>query len=265
MPLHAFSRTEMLIGREGLDKLSRSRVAVFGIGGVGTFVVEGLARAGIGRLVLVDDDDICLTNINRQIHALASTVGKSKVEVMKERVLDINPGAEVDARQCLYNAKTSGELLDPGYDYAVDAIDMISSKLDLIEKCQAMDVPIISCMGAGDKMDPTKFHVADIYETSICPLAKVMRKELRRRGVPGLKVVYSTEPPMETLEIESDCRSGCVCTNMDRTCADRRHIPGSMSFVPSVAGLIIASEVVKDLLLNKVKNSGHALQQAGPE
>jgi len=248
MPLHPFSRTEMLIGGEGLKKLSASTVAIFGIGGVGAYTAEGLARAGVGKLVLVDDDDICLTNINRQLHAMTSTIGRPKVDVMKERILDINPAAEVMAHRLLYNHASSDTLLLDSYSYVVDAIDMISSKLDLAERCAKRNIPIISCMGAGDKMDPTKFQVADIFETSICPLAKVMRKELKKRGVTGLRVVYSQEVPMETLEIEADCRSDCVCSHRERTCTTRRHIPGSISFVPSVAGLIIAAEVVRDLI-----------------
>ncbi len=251
MPLHPFSRTEMLIGREGLDTLARSCVAVFGIGGVGAYAAEALARSGVGKLVLVDDDDICLTNLNRQIHALMSTIGRPKVEAMKERILDINPGAVVVAHRRLYNSASSGELLEDSYSYVIDAIDMISSKLDLIERCTARNIPVISCMGAGDKLDPSRFQVADIYETSICPLAKVMRKELRKRGIEKLKVVYSKEPPMETLEVEADCRNDCVCSNRDRTCGTRRHIPGSVSFVPPVAGLILASEVVRDLIRKK--------------
>lgn len=248
MGLHTFSRTELLIGKDGLDKLYKSKVAVFGIGGVGTFVVEGLARTGVGSFVLVDDDDICLTNINRQIHALRSTVGKSKVEVMKERILDINPKAHVTTFQMLYNEETADKLLDNSYDYVVDAIDMVSSKLDLIERCKKRNIPIMSSMGAGNKLDPTKLEIADIYETSICPLARVMRKELKKRDIKDLKVVYSQEKPITPMNTKSNCKTDCICTNKDRTCAERRQIPGSVAFVPSVAGLIIASEVIKDLL-----------------
>ena len=248
MALHSFSRTELLIGKEGLDKLSEQKVAIFGIGGVGTFVTEGLARSGVGKFVLVDDDDICLTNINRQIHALRSTVGKSKVEVMKERILDINPKAEVVTYQKLYTSETAEELLDDSYDYVVDAIDMVSSKLDMIERCYKRNIPIMSSMGAGNKLDPTKFEVVDIFETSMCPLAKVIRKELRKRGVDRLKVVYSRETPLKPIENKSNCKTDCICTNRERTCTTRRQIPGSVAFVPSVAGLIIASEVVKDLI-----------------
>jgi tRNA A37 threonylcarbamoyladenosine dehydratase len=246
--LHEFSRTEMLIGTEALNKLRNSIVAVFGIGGVGTFTVEGLARSGVGKFILVDDDDVCLTNINRQIHATRETVGRPKVEVMKERVLAINPKAEVLAFKELYNAESAERLLSEDYDYVVDAIDMVSSKLDLIERCTKRNIPIISSMGAGNKLNPTMLEVADIYETSICPLAKVMRRELRKRGVNKLKVVYSKEKPIKPKNAGGNCKTDCICPNKDRTCTVRRQIPGSVSFVPSVAGLIIASEVVKDII-----------------
>lgn len=249
MALHSFSRTELLIGTNGLENLKNSKIAIFGIGGVGTFAVEALARSGVGKFVLVDDDDICLTNINRQIHALRSTVGKSKVETMKARILDINPKAEVTTYQELYNSESADRLLADDYDYVVDAIDMVSAKLDLIERCKERGIPIISAMGAGNKLDPTKLEVADIYKTSICPLARVMRKELRKRGVKDLKVVYSKEEPITPLEIESSsCKSNCICPNKDRTCTVRHQIPGSVSFVPSVSGLIIASQIVKDII-----------------
>ena len=249
MALHSFSRTELLIGTKGLENLKNSKIAVFGIGGVGTFTVEALARSGVGKFVLVDDDDICLTNINRQIHALRSTVGKSKVETMKARILDINPKAEVTTYQELYNSESAERLLANDYDYVVDAIDMVSAKLDLIERCKNRGIPIISCMGAGNKLDPTRLEVTDIYKTSVCPLAKVMRKELRKRGVKDLKVVYSKEEPITPLEIESSsCKTNCICPNKDRTCTVKHQIPGSVSFVPSVAGLIIASQIVRDLI-----------------
>ncbi|AOT68912.1 tRNA threonylcarbamoyladenosine dehydratase [Geosporobacter ferrireducens] len=247
MGLHAFSRTELVIGTENLEKLKNTKIAVFGIGGVGTYAVEGLARSGVGKFVLVDDDDICLTNINRQIHAMRSTVGKSKVEMMKARVLDINPKAEVETYKMLYNAETAEQLLSADYDYVVDAIDMVSAKLDLVERCSKMNLPIISSMGAGNKLDPTRFEVTDIFKTTICPLAKVMRKELRKRGVEKLKVVYSKEEPIEPKVIPSDCKTDCICPNKDRTCTVRHQIPGSVAFVPSVAGLIIASVVIRDL------------------
>jgi len=245
--LHSFSRTEMLIGTEGLKTLYNSQVAVFGIGGVGTYAVEGLARSGVGSFVLVDDDDICLTNINRQIHATRKTVGKSKVELMKERILAINPKAQVEAHQLLYNSDSADKLLRDDYDYVVDAIDMVTAKLDLIERCTKRGIPIISAMGAGNKLNPTMLEVADIYETLICPLAKVIRRELRKRGVPSLKVVYSKEVPLTPQAVGGDCRTDCICPNKERTCVVRHQIPGSVAFVPSVSGMIIASEVVKDL------------------
>jgi len=248
MALHAFSRTELVIGTENLNKLKKSKVAIFGIGGVGTFAAEGLARSGIESFVLVDDDDICLTNINRQIHAMRSTVGKPKVELMKARILDINPKVNVITHKMLYNTETSESLLAEDYDYVVDAIDMVSAKLDLIEKCHKRNIKIISSMGAGNKIDPTRFEVTDIFKTSICPLAKVMRKELRKRGVEQLKVVYSKEDPISPKPINADCKTDCICTNKDRTCTVRHQIPGSMAFVPSVAGMIIASVVVRDLI-----------------
>lgn len=245
--LHSFSRTELLIGTEGLNKLKNSCVAIFGVGGVGSFAAEALARSGVGRLVLVDDDNVCLTNINRQIHATRKTVGKPKVEVMKERILDINPQAEVIAFKTFLTKENAEELILPYYDYVIDAIDTISSKIELIVKCNEKGIPIISSMGAGNKLDPTKFQVADIYDTRICPMAKVMRKELRKRGIKALKVVYSTEEPIKPKNV-LNCKNGCICTNRERTCVMRRSIPGSISFVPSVVGLIMAGEVIRDLI-----------------
>lgn len=237
--MSAFSRTELLIGEEGIEKLTKSTIAIFGIGGVGSYAAEALCRCGIGRLVLIDYDDICITNINRQIHATRKTVGQSKVEVMKERLLDINPEAEIIIHKTLYNEETSEVLLLPVYDYVVDAIDMVSSKINLIIKCIEMNIPVISCMGAGNKLDPTKFVISDIYKTSVCPLAKVMRYELRKRGVKSLKVVYSEEEPI----------SPRICSNKETAnCTKRRQLPGSISFVPSAAGLVIASAVVRDIL-----------------
>ncbi|CAH2212205.1 tRNA threonylcarbamoyladenosine dehydratase [Tepidibacter aestuarii] len=246
--LHEFSRTEMLIGTEELDKLKKSTVAIFGVGGVGTFAIEGLVRSGVERFILVDDDDVCLTNINRQIHATRKTVGKSKVEVMKERMLEINPKVEVRIFKELYNKDSAERLLSNEYDYVIDAIDMVSAKLDLIERCTNKNIPIISCMGAGNKLSPTRLEVTDIYKTSMCPLAKVMRSELRKRGIKKLKVIYSKEKPITPKVVGGDCKTNCICPNKDRTCVERRQIPGSVSFVPSVAGLIIASEVVKDII-----------------
>lgn len=242
---HSFSRTEILIGTENLQKLRESKVAIFGVGGVGSFTAEALARAGIGNLVLIDGDIICLSNINRQIHANHKTLGQPKVLAMQERVSDINPEAQVQTYQMLYTWQTAEQLLAADYDYVVDAIDMVSAKLDLIERCTQREIKIISSMGAGNKLDPTKFQVADIFTTSICPLARVMRKELKARGVKKLKVIYSQEPPLKPLDLAAD--TACASTEPEPL-IKKRQTPGSMSFVPSVAGLIIASEVVKDIL-----------------
>ncbi|MFZ5987163.1 MAG: tRNA threonylcarbamoyladenosine dehydratase [Bacillota bacterium] len=248
--LHEFSRMELLIGEKALEKLNNSKVAVFGIGGVGTFAVEGLVRCGVGKLVLVDDDCICLTNINRQLHATRKTVGKPKVEVMRDRILEINPKAQVTIHQKFYMPDTASELINEDYDYIIDAIDTVTGKIDLIVRANEMDIPVISSMGAGNKLDPTKFEVADIYATSICPLAKVMRKELRKRNILSLKVVYSREEPIKPVETKSSsCSSSCICPKgTARKCTVRHQIPGSISFVPSVVGLIMAGEVVKDLI-----------------
>jgi len=247
--MNAFSRTELLIGKDGIEKLKKSTVAIFGIGGVGSYAAEALCRCGIGRLVLIDYDDICLTNINRQIHATRKTVGLPKVEVMKERLTDINPEADIVIHKKLYNEETSEMLLLPEYDYVVDAIDMVSSKISLVIKCIEMNIPVISCMGAGNKLDPTKLVITDIYKTSVCPLAKVMRYELRKRGVKSLKVVYSEEEPISPKKDVADCKTNCICSNKETAnCTKRRQIPGSISFVPSAAGLILASAVVRDIL-----------------
>lgn len=252
MGLHRFSRTELLIGPEGLDILKNSKVAVFGIGGVGSYTVEALARAGVGALVLVDYDDICLTNINRQIHALKSTVGQSKVDLMKARIEEINPDCQVTAIREFYTPENGEQLLTADLSYIVDAIDNITGKLDLIRKAKKLHIPIVSAMGAGNKMDPTAFKVADLFNTTVCPLAKVMRKELRKDGFKKgeVKVVYSEEPPLKPKQIAADCRTHCICTNKDAisNCALRRHIPGSISFVPPVMGFILAGVVVNDLL-----------------
>ncbi len=247
--LNQFSRTELLFGRQAMEKLKNSRVAVFGIGGVGGYTVEGLARSGVGSIDLIDDDKICLTNLNRQIIATRKTVGKYKVEVMKERILEINPAAVVTIHQCFYSAETAGQFDFTEYSYIVDAIDTVSAKIELVLRAQEKNIPIISCMGAGNKLDPTKFEIADIYKTSICPLAKVMRRELKARGVKKLKVLYSKELPTKPLnDMSISCRAHCICPpGTVRKCTIRRQIPGSNAFVPSVAGLIIAGEVIKDL------------------
>lgn len=249
--LHRFSRTELLIGPEGLEVLRKSSVAVYGIGGVGSYTVEGLARAGIGRLILVDYDDVCLTNINRQLHALQGTVGQPKVDLMKERILQINPKADVITFREFYTPEKSEELIPQGLDYIVDAIDNVTGKLDLIKKAESKGIKVVSAMGAGNKLDPTAFEVADISETSVDPLARVIRRELKKAGISrGVKVVYSKEQPLIPKEIEGNCRNNCICTNKDAVsnCALRRQIPGSISFVPPVMGLILAGVVVRDLL-----------------
>lgn len=232
--LNQFARTQMLLGELAMDKLKKARVAIFGIGGVGGYVVEALVRSGIGSFVLVDNDKVCLTNLNRQIIATRKTVGRYKTEVMKERILDINPEASVEIHQCFYLPETAGDFDFKEYDYIVDAVDTVTAKLELIMRAKEAGVPIISCMGAGNKLDPGRFEVADIYKTSMCPLAKVMRRELKKRGVKKLKVVYSKEPPTRPLGAE-------------HTSTKRRDTPGSVAFVPSVAGLMIAGEVIKDL------------------
>jgi tRNA A37 threonylcarbamoyladenosine dehydratase len=247
MGLDRFSRSELLLGPEAMARLASATVAIFGIGGVGSWAAEALARSGVGGFILVDDDSVCLTNINRQVMALGSTVGRPKVEVMAERIRDINPQARVEAFQEFYGPATAERLLPPGLSYAVDAIDTISSKLDLVCRALALGVPVISSMGAGNKLDPSRLEIADIHKTSVCPLARVMRRELRDRGIKHLKVVYSREEPIEVAEAENPCRTGCVCPKKDRTCAGRRSVPGSVSFVPPAAGFLIAAQVVKDL------------------
>lgn len=245
-----FSRTELLLGSDAMDKLKNARVAVFGVGGVGGYVVEALARSGVGTLDIIDDDKVCLTNINRQIVATRSTIGKYKVEVMKDRVLDINRKATVNAYQCFYGPETADQFDFSNYDYVVDAIDTVTGKIELVMRCNEKNTPIICSMGAGNKLNPAMFEVADIYKTSVCPLAKVMRKELKTRGIKKLKVVYSKEQPIKPkLDCVTSCKTGCVCPpSTARKCTDKRQIPGSTAFVPSVVGLIIASEVVKDLI-----------------
>lgn len=245
-----FSRTELIFGKEAMQKLASSRVAVFGVGGVGGYTVEALARSGVGEIDLIDDDKVCLTNINRQIIALRSTVGRYKVEVAAERIADINPNAVVHTHRTFYTQETASQFDFTQYDYVVDAIDTVSGKIALVMQAQEAGTPIISSMGAGNKTDPTAFEVTDIYKTSVCPLAKVMRYELKRRGVKKLKVVYSKEPPIKPIEDgAASCRTHCICPpGTARKCTQRRQAPGSNAFVPSVVGLIIAGEVIKDLI-----------------
>lgn len=247
--LNQFSRTELLFGKEGMDRLYGARVAVFGIGGVGGYTAEALARSGIGTLDLIDDDKVCLTNINRQIFATHKTVGQYKVDVAKERILDINPKAEVHTYKTFYTPETADQFDFSQYDYIVDAIDTVTGKLELAEQAQKAGTPIISCMGAGNKLDPTAFEVSDIYKTSVCPLARVMRRELKKRGIKKLKVVYSKEPAMTPVDdMAISCRTNCICPpGTARKCTERRQVPGSNAFVPSAAGLIIAGEVIKEL------------------
>lgn len=248
--LNEFSRTEILLGEVAMKKLKDSTVAIFGIGGVGSYVAEALARSGVGKFVLFDDDKVCLTNINRQLIATRKTIGRKKVEVMAERILDINPNAEVEINACFYLPENADEYDFSKYSYIVDAVDTVTAKLELIMRAEEKNIPIISSMGAGNKLDPTQFEVSDIYKTSVCPLAKVMRHELKKRGIKKLKVVYSKEMPIKPMDDNSmSCKVNCICPpGATRKCTDRRAIPGSVSFVPSVAGLIIASEVVKDLI-----------------
>lgn len=230
-----FSRTQLLIGAEALLKLKKSKVAIFGIGGVGSYTVEALVRSGVGKIVMVDNDKVSLSNINRQLPATRETIGQAKVESMKKRLLSINPNCEIITFEKIYLPEVAHELLADDYDYIVDAVDMVTAKIDLVLQAQKRGIPIISAMGAGNKMDPTRFEVADIYQTSVCPLAKVMRKELRKRNIAKLKVVYSKEVPIKPLRGHEDGER-------------RKPVPASIAFVPSVSGLIIAGEVIKDII-----------------
>ena len=233
--MEQFARTELLIGKDGVQKLKDSKVAIFGIGGVGSFVLEGLARAGVGKFILVDNDDVSETNINRQLIATHKTVGKAKVEVAKERVLEINPNAEIEIYKEFFMPETVG-IIDESVSYIVDAIDTVTAKLELVERANKMNIPIISSMGTGNKLDPTRFEITDINKTSVCPLPKDIKKELRQRGIKKLKVLYSKEEPVQI------DYSNFVSDD------SKKNPPASISFVPSVAGLIIAGEVIKDLI-----------------
>ena len=249
--LNQFSRSQLLLGESNMKKLSEARVAIFGIGGVGGYVAEALARTGVGSFVLIDDDKVCLTNINRQIIATRKTVGQYKTDVMRERILDINPDAEVEVRKCFFLPETAHEFDFTQYSYVVDAVDTVTAKLEIIMQATQNNVPVISCMGAGNKLDPTQFQVTDLYKTTMCPLAKVMRRECKKRGIQKLKVVYSPENPTRPIEdMGISCRANCICPpGAEHKCTERRDIPGSVAFVPSVAGLIAAGEVIKDLTL----------------
>lgn len=235
--LDQFSRTRLLLGEDGMKKLRGARVAVFGIGGVGGYVVEALVRSGVGEIDIFDNDTVCLTNLNRQIIATRETMGKYKVDVMKERALSINPDVKINAHNCFYMPDTADDYDFSVYSYIVDAIDTVTGKIEIIMRANALGIPVISCMGAGNKLDASKFEVADIYKTSVCPLARTMRYELRKRGVKKLKVVYSKEEPIKPMP---------DAANLEET--DRRSLPGSVAFVTAVAGLIAAGEVIKDLV-----------------
>ena len=247
--LNQFSRTQLLLGQTAIERLQGSRVAVFGIGGVGGYVCEALVRSGVGAFDLIDDDRVCLTNLNRQIIATRKTVGQYKADVMEARIHDINPNAQVTVHKTFFLPENAQDFPFDQYDYIVDAVDTVSAKIALVTEANARNIPIISSMGAGNKLDATAFRVADIYETKVCPLARIMRRELRKRGVERLKVVYSQEPPIRPIEDMSiSCRTHCICPpGTKHKCTDRRDIPGSTAFVPSVVGLIIAGEVVRDL------------------
>ena len=249
--LNQFSRTQLLLGEEAMDRLKRSRVAVFGVGGVGGYVCEALVRSGVGAFDLIDDDKVCLTNLNRQIIATRKTVGQYKVYVMKNMMLEINPDVDVRLYKCFFLPENAADFPFEEYDYIVDAVETVTAKIELIMRAKASNVPIISAMGAGNKLDPGRFKIADIYDTSVCPLARVMRRELKKRNVRSLKVVYSDEQPIRPIEDMSiSCRTHCICPpGAEHKCTERRDIPGSTAFVPAVAGLMIAGEIVKDLSL----------------
>lgn len=248
--LNQFSRTQLIFGKEAMEKLASSRVAVFGIGGVGGYSAEALVRSGIGKIDLIDDDKVCLTNINRQIYATRKTVGQYKVDAARERIADINPDTEVRTFKTFFSPETAEKFNFQDYDYVVDAIDTVTGKIALVMNADKAGVPIISSMGAGNKVDPTAFEVADIYKTSVCPLARVMRYELKKRGIKKLKVVYSKEKPIAPVDdMAINCKSNCICPpGTARKCTQRRQVPGSNAFVPPVVGLIIAGEVIKDLI-----------------
>lgn len=234
--LNQFSRTELLIGKEGIDKIQKAKVAIFGIGGVGSFVTEGLVRAGVKKFVLIDNDKVCLTNLNRQIIATRKTIGQYKVDVMKERILEINPDAEVETYKEFFMPGSNLNIIKKDLDYVVDCIDTVTAKIEIVVQCKNLNIPIISAMGTGNKLDPSKLEITDIYKTNICPLAKVMRKELRKRNIDSLKVIYSKEEPIKPYEIP-----GCESEHKKQT-------PGSVSFVPSVAGLTIAGEIIRNII-----------------
>ncbi len=248
--MNQFSRTELLLGNEAMERLKNSRVAVFGIGGVGGYIVEALVRSGVGEIDLIDDDKVCLTNINRQIIATRSTVGRYKVDVAAERIADINPDVKVHTHKTFYTPETAHEFDFSLYNYVADAIDTVTGKIELVMNADRSGTPIISSMGAGNKLDPSAFEVADIYKTSVCPLARVMRYELKKRGIKHLKVVYSREKALTPIDDgATGCKTNCICPpGTARKCTQRRQVPGSTAFVPSVVGLIMAGEIIKDLI-----------------
>ena len=247
--LNQFSRTQLLLGESAMQELANKRVAVFGTGGVGGDACEALVRSGIGAFDLIDDDKVCLTNLNRQIIATRKTVGKYKTEVMKERMQEINPNVDVRIHNCFFLPENADKFPFDEYDYIIDAVDTVTAKISIIMKANELGIPVISSMGAGNKLDPTAFMVADIYKTRVCPLAKVMRRELKKRGVKKLKVVYSEEQPTRPIkDMSISCHTNCICPpGAEHKCTERRDIPGSVAFVPSVVGLIIAGEVIKDI------------------
>ena len=257
--LHRFSRTEILLGTEGVDRLGRASVAIFGLGGVGSYSAEALCRAGVGRLVLVDFDDICLTNVNRQIHAMDGNIGRSKAEAMAERLGLINPGAEIIPLKEFYCAEKSAELLCGRIDYVIDAIDHFTSKIHLLKSCRERGLSVISSMGAAMKLDPTLVRVGDISETTRCRMAKSVRKLLRKEGIEsGIKVVYSLEEFRQPL-VDGGCKSNCICPNKDEqrfSCEHRRVVLGSISYLPAIFGMTMAGEVVRDLLAEKNNERG---------
>lgn len=256
--LNQFSRTELLYGKAAMEKLKNCRVAVFGVGGVGGYVCEALVRSGVGRFDLIDDDKVCLTNLNRQIIATRKTIGKYKVDVMKERMEDINPEVEVRVHKCFFLPENADEFPFEEYDYVVDAVDTVTAKVALVMKAKESGVPIICSMGAGNKLDPSGFRVADIYKTKVDPLARVMRYEMKKRRVKRLKVVYSEEIPRRPIDdMAISCRANCVCPpGAKHKCTERRDIPGSTAFVPSAAGLVIAGEVMRDLTADVIAKAG---------
>ncbi len=254
MKQHKFSRSELLIGKEGVEKLKNSTVHVLGIGGVGSYTVEALVRGGVGKIILVDDDTVCLTNINRQVHATKSTLGQNKVDAMKDRILEINPQCEVITHNTFIDKNNIDEIIGTNTDYVVDAIDTVSSKLDLAEYAEKNNVNLIACLGTGNKFDPTQFKITDIKKTKVCPLAKVMRYELKKRRVKKLEVLFSEEIPTKPKQENiATCQNGCVCIGGSKKCTIRRQIPGSMSYVPPVAGMILAGHVINKIL--EVKES----------